>query len=90
MTRSSQARRFEDQGEMFAEEPAPFYRPDPEKVRKRLHRILAEARETSALPWDGLSLYRVVFPQMTEYLPTDEGEEFRSAFETELRRLGAG
>lgn len=88
MARGSLARRLKDQGEMFAEEPAPFYRPDPDKVRKRLRRILAEARETRELPWDGLSLYRVVFPNMTRHLPEAEGAEFLQAFKTELKRLG--
>jgi len=37
---------FQDdaQPDLFGSEPAPAYRPDPDKVRARLHKILAEAR----------------------------------------------
>jgi hypothetical protein len=54
--------------EPFGEDtPAPVYRPDPDKVRARLHKILAEARAARTLPWDEESarLYRAIFPQMT-------------------------
>ena len=34
----------EMQPDLFGAEPVPAYRPDPERVRARLHKILAEAR----------------------------------------------
>ena len=42
----------------------PALRPDPEKVRARLGRILAEARDPAAA-WDGAlaSLYRTIVPE---------------------------
>ena len=69
----------------------PAYRPDPEKVRARLHKILAEARAAQTLPWEPtrVSLYRTIFPQMTLWLPEDEAAQLRFEFETELARLKA-
>lgn len=90
MARTSHAQKFEDQADMFGPATEPVYRPDPEKVRRRLNRILAEAREVQELPWDGLSLYRTIFPRMTSFLAEEEGAGFRSAFDSELKRLGAG
>ena len=43
------------------------------------------------MPWDDdrAGLYRVIFPQMTNWLADDEAAQLRSAFEAELARLGA-
>jgi hypothetical protein len=81
----------EAQPDLFGAEPAPAYRPDPDKVRSRLHKILAEARAAKTLPWEPttISLYRTIFPQMTNWLPDDEGAQLRFEFETELTRLEA-
>jgi hypothetical protein len=81
----------ETQPDLFGAEPAPAYRPDPDKVRRRLHRILAEARAARELPWESttVSLYRTIFPQMTNWLPEEEGAQLRFAFEAELARLEA-
>jgi hypothetical protein len=80
--------------ELFSAEdagPSPVYRPDPDKVRARLHKILAEARAARTLPWEPgrVRLYRIIFPQMTRCLPEDEGAQFRFEFEEELARLEA-
>lgn len=79
------------QADLFGADPVPAYRPDPEKVRSRLHKILAEARAAKTMPWDTskLSLYRTIFPQMTNWLPEDEGAQLRFQFEEELARLEA-
>jgi hypothetical protein len=82
----------ETQPDLFGKEPAaPAYRPDPEKVRSRLHKILAEARAAQSFPWEPttVSLYRTIFPQMSLFLPDDEGTQLRFEFETELARLEA-
>jgi hypothetical protein len=82
----------EAQADLFGLDPAPSaYRPDPDKVRARLHKILAEARGAQAFPWEPtrMSLYRTIFPQMTLWLPEDEGAQLRLEFETELARLAA-
>ena len=82
-----------NQMDLFANEPAtPAYRPDPEKVRSRLRRILAEARAAATMPWEPtrLSLYRAIFPDMTRYLPDDEAAGWCAEFTAELDRFGVG
>ena len=84
---------FEDggQGNLFGADAAPAYRPDPDKVRARLHKILGEARAADKVPWGRgrLSLYRTIVPQMTSFLPEEEGAQLRFEFEAELERLEA-
>jgi hypothetical protein len=93
MARSGEPAFFETekQPDLFGAEAAPAYRPDPDKVRSRLHKILAEARAAQTFPWQPtrVSLYRTIFPQMTLWLPEDEGAQLRFEFETELARLEA-
>lgn len=85
----------ESQGDLFgADATPPAYRPDPDKVRSRLHKILAilaEARAAERLPWEPttVSLYRTIFPQMTNWLPDEEAAQLRFEFEEELARLEA-
>jgi hypothetical protein len=82
----------EQQPDLFGTGPAPTgYRPDADKVRSRLHRILAQARAARSLPWEPttVSLYRTIFPQMSLWLPHEEGAQLRFAFEAELARLEA-
>jgi hypothetical protein len=77
--------------DLFGAEPVPTYRPDPDKVRARVRLILNEVRTAKSIPWEPprLSLYRTIFPQMTNWLPEDEGAQLRFEFETELARLEA-
>jgi hypothetical protein len=65
-------------------------RPNLGKVRARLEKLLAEARAARTMPWEPsqLSLYRLIFPQMTLWLPEDEGARYRLAFDAEIYRLG--
>jgi hypothetical protein len=83
----------ETQPKLFdeADYAAPIYRPDPDRVRARLHAILAEARAASLSPWEPtqLRLYRTIFPQMTLALPEEEAAQLRFEFEAELVRLQA-
>lgn len=71
--------------------PTPEYRADPDSVRAELYKILAEARAAQKLPWEPKTvlLYRTIFPQMTNWLPDEEGAQLRFEFETEIRRLEA-
>jgi hypothetical protein len=94
MSRSQQPDLFgeEPEAELFDEDAAPFqYRPDPEKVRARLHSILAEARSAQKLPWEParVALYQTIFPQMTNWLPRDEAAQLCFEFEAEMVRLKA-
>lgn len=86
------------QGDLFASDsPAaedvetPTFYPDPDEVRAELHKILAEARAARTMPWDDsrVSLYRTIFPQMTNCLPQEEGAQLRFEFMQELARLKA-
>ena len=80
----------DEQADLFGEDlPTPVYRADPDKVRQELYKILAEARAAQTMPWDDrrILLYRTIFPQMTLFLPEQEGAQFRLAFETEMARL---
>ena len=94
MARSTQQDLFETdpQAELFEPDAAPpAYRPDPDKVRARLHKILAEARAAEKLPWDRdqLLVYRTIFPRMTDWLPEQEAAQLRFQFDAELVRLKA-
>jgi hypothetical protein len=72
----------DEQDELFEEQPTP---------RAELHKILLQARAAQKMPWspDRLTLYRTIFPQMTNWLPEDEGAQLRFEFEVELARLEA-
>ena len=82
----------EKQPDLFGPAPEPSsYRPDPDKVRRRLERIVGEARSAASMPWDWskLSLYRTIVPQMALWLPEEEAAQWRLDFEQELERLEA-
>ena len=85
----AQAKFFDDQPDMFGSEPAPVYKPDPDKVRRRLYNILAELRTPDAGPPKPtrLSLYRSIFPQMALFLPEEEAAQLRFEFAQEMQRL---
>jgi hypothetical protein len=94
MAKSPQQDLFEaeTQAELFeADATPPAYRPDPDQVRARLHRILAEARGAEKLPWDGdkLLVYRTIFPKMAGWLPDEEAAQLRFEFDAEMARLKA-
>jgi hypothetical protein len=93
MARHNQPDLFGDpQAELFAADSAPVvYRPDPDRVRRRLGRILSEARTAQTLPWDRsrADLYRMIVPQMTLSLPEEEAAQWRFDFEAEMERLEA-
>lgn len=93
MARDNQPDMFSDdpQSDLFSADAVLQYRPDPEKVRARLHKILAEARAAQTFPWEPtrLSLYRTIFPQMSLWLPEDESAQLRFEFEFEIKRLEA-
>jgi hypothetical protein len=78
-----------EQGELFNAAAAPVYRPHLDKVRARLEKLLAEARSAETMPWESsqLSLYRLIYPQMTLWLPEDEAAQYRLAFDAEMERL---
>jgi hypothetical protein len=92
MARRNQPDLFLPEPELFTADQAPVtYRPDLTNVRAELHKIISEARAAETLPWDAkrVRLYRTIFPQMTQWLPEEEGAQLRFDFETEMERLAA-
>lgn len=82
----------EPQGDLFGPASSePAWKPDPDKVRRRLERILAEAKAAQAMPWDWSkqSLYKTIFPQMAGLLPEEEAAQYCFQFEQEWERLKA-
>ena len=93
MASSRQGDLFETEGQadLFGEVETLEYRPNPDTVRTELHKMLAEARAAKVLSWEPkkVLLYRTIFPQMTNWLPDEEGAQLRFAFEVEIKRLAA-
>lgn len=89
----SQSGNFDEDGQpdLFGPAPQPEYKPDPDRVRRRLESLLAEARAAETLPWSPaiVLLYREIVPRMSGYLPQGEGAQYCFEFETELKRLEA-
>jgi hypothetical protein len=82
---------LDDEADLFDEDrPTPVFRADPDVVRQKLHKILAEAKAAQTIPWDAYQtgIHRITFPQMTNWLPDDEAAQLRAEFEAELARLG--
>ena len=87
--------------DLFGEEPEadlfgpdyepPVWRPDPDRIRAKLHKILTQAKAAEKLPWDAdrAGLYRTIFPQMARALPEEEAAQLCFEFETEMARLEA-
>ncbi|MGH6847819.1 MAG: hypothetical protein ACREC0_10385 [Methylocella sp.] len=81
------------QGDLFANEPPRNNGvgvADPDDIRARLHKMLAEARAAESFPpWNERTtrLYQAIFPQMANWLPNAEAEQLRLEFRTELERL---
>jgi hypothetical protein len=63
--------------------------PNQERVRLKLHAVLAEMRAASEMPWDEdtLGYHQLVFPQMSQSLPDDEAKQMCFEFAEQVRRL---
>lgn len=78
-----------DEPELLEDRPEHVYRADPDDVRRELHALLAKARAAQTMPWPEreAGMWQVVFPQMTNWLPPDEGDQLRFEFAQEMQRL---
>lgn len=67
--------------DMFGEAARPEVRAaaDPERVRRKLDAMLAEA-QSAGLPVGRRRLIETLVPQMVRWLPDDEAERVRQAF----------
>jgi hypothetical protein len=65
--------------------------PDPAVVRLRLRLLIEKAKAAEKMPWSerDARMWQTVFPNMTKWLPEDEGAQLRFEFETEIARLKA-
>jgi hypothetical protein len=77
--------------ELFGDEAVAVAGPDAGQMRAWLQDVLAEAQAAETAPWPPakVRLYRLMFPQLSFWLPEDEGAQLRLEFETELERLAA-
>lgn len=67
--------------------PKPDYTPKPEHVRARLHDMLARLRAGEPMPHTTIRLWRMIFPQMTNWLPAEEAGQLKAEFTTALQQL---
>lgn len=80
---------FGDAPNRMPHQAQPDITPDPERVREKLHALLAKAKAADTLPWPEKKarVWRIVFPQMANWLPEEEAEQLRFEFARELERL---
>ena len=88
---NSPSAKRDGQLELFTGEAVSNAAPSADQMRTWLEGVLAEARAAESMPWPAskLRLYRLMFPQLSFWLPDDEGAQLRFEFETELERLAA-
>jgi len=87
-----QASLFGDAADRIPDPPAATsYLPDPSDIRRRLHAVLATAREAEHMPWEPRKarMWQAVFPQMANWLPEEEADQLRFEFAQEIERLKA-
>jgi hypothetical protein len=65
--------------------------PDINDIRALLNATLEQLRGATEMPWRATELnsWRHVFQNMTKWLPFEEGEQLRRAFEEQNSRLKA-
>lgn len=61
----------------------------PESVREKMLGMIAQLRAADRMPWPDrkVRINEVIFPQMANWLPKDEGEQLCFLFKQELTRL---
>ena len=82
-----------EQGDLFGSAPVLPYRPELDRVRRRIDRILSDLRAQESArdwPYGRVSFVRMVFPKLTCWLPEDEATQLEAQFEAEMVRLEAG
>jgi len=80
---------FGESDDRIPNPPPSSHLPDPDDIRRRLHVLLAKAREAETMPWDERKarMWQIVFPQMANWLPDDEADQLRFEFAQEMQRL---
>jgi hypothetical protein len=77
------------QPEFFEDQRATGEPPDPGKIRLQLVSLIETARSAKIMPWPEREarMWQIAFPQMSNWLPPDEGDQLRFAFAQEMQRL---
>ncbi len=79
------------QGELFSDQKREKreWIVNADTVREKMQRLLETARSAQSMPWPPrkAKIYETIFPQMADWLPTDEADQLRFAFAAELARL---
>lgn len=85
----AQSSLFGDADDRIPNPEPPSYLPDPANIRRRLHAVLAAARDAERMPWDARKarMWQTIFPQMANWLPDDEANQLRFEFAQEIERL---
>jgi hypothetical protein len=75
--------------EFFRDQVPHGERPDPEKIRLQLVSLIEKVRGAQTMPWPKREarMWQIAFPQMTNWLPPDEGDQLRFEFAQEMQRL---
>jgi hypothetical protein len=91
MSRSNQPDLFGTQADLFGPPPPKSYAPSLATVRAEVNKVLEKARIAREMPWTAkeVDFWKTVFPQMTNWLPEQEGVQARAAFWEEISRLEA-
>lgn len=91
MSRNSQPDLFGTQGDMFGPPPQQSYAPSLATVRAEIKKVLDKAQIAKDMPWTPkeVAFWKTVFPQMTRWLPEEEGAKLRAAFMFEITRMEA-
>lgn len=89
----SQTNLFNQQAELFDAMPAQprdNTLPDIDKTRAKLNRLLTMAKAADTMPWDEREsrVWRIVFPNMANWMPEDERDRMRAEWAAEMARLG--
>lgn len=69
--------------------PAAAKTPTAEAVRERLMAVLDLLRAAQEMPWTAgeIRSWRLIFPQMSSWLPDEERQAIRVEFEQHMSRL---
>jgi hypothetical protein len=61
----------------------------PDEARRRLQKMLGQAKAAERLPWSERETrtLEILFAQMSEWLPDDEGKQLKFEFAQEIERL---
>ena len=77
------------EGDDRLQAPSQRFVPDPDRVRRKLLRVLNQARAANSMPWPEREarMWQTVFPNMANWLPDEEAAQLRFEFSKEIERL---